>query len=101
MYLVHPTYSIRKLARTAHTSWTLTEVSLTTGTDITVSAITQANPGVVTTSTNHGLIKDNFITFTSIGGMTLLNGNVYKVGNVLNTFTITGITQGFCQLSFD
>jgi len=93
MYLVHPTYSIRKLARTAHTSWTLTEVSLTTGTDITVSAITQANPGVVTTSTNHGLIKDNFITFTSIGGMTQLNGNVYKVGNVLNTFTITGITQ--------
>ena len=92
MYLVHPTYSIRKLSRSAHTSWTLTEISLTTGTDITVSAITKANPGVVTTSTNHGLIKGDFITFSSIGGMTELNGNIYKVGNVLNEFSITGIT---------
>jgi len=93
MYLVHPTYSIRKLSRSAHTSWALSEVSITTGEDITVSAITKANPGVVTTSTNHGFIKGNFITFTSIGGMTQLNGNVYKVGNVLNEFSITGITQ--------
>jgi hypothetical protein len=92
MYLVHPTYSIRKLARTAHTSWTLTEVSLTTGTDITVSAVTKATPGVVTTSTNHGFIKGDFVTFASIGGMTQLNGNVYTVGNVLNEFSITAIT---------
>ena len=86
MYLVHPTYSIRKLSRTAHTSWALSEVSITTGTDITVSAITKANPGVVTTSTNHGFIKGDFITFASIGGMTQLNGNV------LNEFSITAIT---------
>jgi len=93
MYLVHPSYAIRKLSRTGHTSWTITTPTLTTSEDKTVSAITQADPGVVTTSTKHGLTQGDFITFTSIGGMTQLNGNVYKVGNVLNSYSISGVTQ--------
>ena len=93
MYLVHPSYAIRKLSRSGHTSWTLTTPTLTTSEDKTVSAITQANPGVVTTSTKHGLIKGDFITFNNIGGMTQLNGNVYRVGNVLNSYSISAITQ--------
>ena len=93
MYLVHPSYAIRKLSRSGHTSWTLTSPTLTTATDLTVSAVTKANPGVVTTSTNHGLLVGDFVTFSNIGGMTQLNGNVYTVGEILNTSTITGITQ--------
>jgi len=87
MYLVHPGYAIRKLSRSGHTSWTITTPSLVTSEDKTVSAVTKANPGVVTTSTTHGLLEGDFVTFTNIGGMTQLNGNVYKVGTVGSTTT--------------
>jgi len=87
MYLVHPGYAIRKLSRSGHTSWTITTPSLVTSEDKTVSAVTKANPGVVTTSTAHGLLEGDFVTFTNIGGMTQLNGNVYKVGTVGSTTT--------------
>ncbi len=87
MYLVHPGYAIRKLSRSGHTNWTITTPSLVTSEDKTVSAITKANPGVVTTSTTHGLLEGDFVTFTNIGGMTQLNGNVYKVGTVGSTTT--------------
>ena len=87
MYLVHPGYAIRKLSRSGHTNWTITTPSLVTSEDKTVSAVTKANPGVVTTSTAHGLLEGDFVTFTNIGGMTQLNGNVYKVGTVGSTTT--------------
>ena len=87
MYLVHPGYAIRKLSRSGHTNWTITTPSLVTSEDKTVSAVTKANPGVVTTSTDHGYLEGDFITFTNIGGMTQLNGNVYKVGTVGSTTT--------------
>ena len=87
MYLVHPSYAIRKLTRSGHTSWTLTTPTLTTSGDKTVSAVTRANPGVVTTSTTHGYTAGDFVTFTSIGGMTELNGGGFKVGTVGSTTT--------------
>ena len=87
MYLVHPSYAIRQLTRTAHTSWTLTAPTLTTSANKTVSGVTKANPGVVTTSTDHGYTEGDFVTFTNIGGMTQLNGNVYKVGTVGSSTT--------------
>jgi hypothetical protein len=87
MYLVHPGYAIRKLSRSGHTNWSLTTPSLVTSEDKTVSAVTKANPGVVTTSADHGLSEGDFVTFTDIGGMTQLNGNVYKVGTVGSSTT--------------
>ena len=57
MYITHPSYAIRKLSRTAHTSWSFSTPTLTTGTDFIVSAITQANPGVVSTTLDNGLRK--------------------------------------------
>ena len=87
MYLVHPGYAIRKLSRSGHTDWSLTTPSLVTSEDKTVSAVTKANPGVVTTSADHGLSEGDFVTFTDIGGMTQLNGNVYKVGTVGSSTT--------------
>ena len=93
MYMVHPSHPIQKLSRTGHTAWTITTPTLTTSDDVTVSAVTKANPGVVTTAKSHKYVKGDLITFTGVGGMTQLNGNTYTVGNVLNTFDITGITQ--------
>ena len=42
-----------------------------------ISNITQANPGVVTTTTSHGFSDGDQVTFTDIVGMTELNGNAY------------------------
>ena len=99
MYLVHPSYAIRELTRTGHTSWTITTPTLTTSADKTVSGVTKANPGVVTTSTDHGYTEGDFVTFTNIGGMTQLNGNVYKVGTVGSSTTFNLQDSGGTNLN--
>lgn len=67
----------------------------------TITSITNASPGVVTTSAAHGLQGDSygrdFVLFADVGGMTELNGKCYKV-NVLTdtTFEINGVdTSGY------
>lgn len=53
-----------------------------------ITGITQASPGVVT-STAHGLVTGDVITFASIGGMTELNGNSYLVVKIdADTFSL-------------
>ncbi|WP_300534337.1 ubiquitin-activating E1 FCCH domain-containing protein, partial [uncultured Mameliella sp.] len=47
----------------------------------TVTAITQASPGVVTAA-GHGLSEGDYIRLDFIEGMTELAGNVYRVGSV-------------------
>ena len=55
------------------------------------SAITNANPGVVT-SAAHGLSNGDWVEVEGIGGMTQLNGNTYIVAGVTtNTFTLTDL----------
>lgn len=44
-----------------------------------ISAITQANPGVVTTSAPHGLTTGDKVYLTGIGGMVQLNGRTVQV----------------------
>jgi len=58
--------------------------------DITITGITQANPGVIT-ATAHGLSNGDQVYLTEIGGMTELNSNTlyYTVANkTANTFEI-------------
>jgi phage tail protein X len=54
-----------------------------------ISAVTKANPGVVTTTQDNFFTEGTEITITNVGGMTQLNGNSYYV-NVLtsNTFAL-------------
>lgn len=55
---------------------------------LTPTAITQANPGVITCS-SHGLSNGDEVYIENIGGMTELNGRNYRVANVTsNTFTL-------------
>jgi hypothetical protein len=54
----------------------------------TITAITKANPGVVT-SASHGFGNGDEVYVDSIGGMTELNGRNYLVANAsTNTFTL-------------
>lgn len=78
-----------------------------TGSAKNISAITQANPGVVTTNT-HSYSNGDEIFVDSIVGMTELNGRNYKVanktsttftlqdlfGNDINTTSLTAYTSG-------
>ena len=57
----------------------------------TITAITKANPGVVT-SASHGFSNGDEIFVDSVGGMTEVNGRNYRVANSsTNTFTLTDL----------
>jgi len=66
-------------------------------TAVSVSDITQANPGVVTTSTAHGFSNGDTVYFLSVGGMTEVNwdsttAKLYKVANATaTTFELTDL----------
>jgi hypothetical protein len=60
----------------------------------TVSAISKANPGVIT-STSHGFSNGDWVYVSGIGGMVELNGRFVKVANkTANTFQIQDIHGG-------
>ena len=56
-----------------------------------ITAVTKANPGVVT-ATAHGLANNDIVYIDGVAGMTELNGNRYTVANKAdNTFELSGI----------
>ena len=59
--------------------------------DKTITAITKANPAVVTSS-SHGYSNGDFITITSVVGMTEVNGKTFKVADkTTNTFELQNV----------
>ena len=59
------------------------------GASKTITAITKANP-VVLTSNGHGMSNGDEVFVSTVGGMTELNGRNYKVASVTtNTFSLT------------
>ena len=59
--------------------------------DVTISAITKANPGVVTAN-SHGFANGDFVNISSVVGMTEVNGKTFKVANkATNTFELTDV----------
>lgn len=67
------------------------DCSLTYDSPISISAITNANPGVVTAN-SHGFNDGDKVIFSNVGGMKELNGNTYTVANkTANTFQLSGI----------
>lgn len=65
-----------------------------------VSNITQANPGVVTTSSAHNLSNGQEVSLSSVEGMTQINGNVYYA-KVLTATTFTLCTDQAMTYSVD
>lgn len=91
MYIDHGYYDSRKLTRTDHTAWTLARYTRTADPFLTkkvITGVTQANPGVVT-STSHGYVSGDQIIIEEIVGMTELNSRVYEVVLInANTFSL-------------
>ncbi|MBI4920667.1 MAG: pilus assembly protein TadG [Devosia nanyangense] len=59
--------------------WTVTGAAWFTGTVRTVSAVTKANPGVVTTTAAHGFSTGDYIRFSGISGMSQINNKIYQI----------------------
>lgn len=81
MYFTHPFYEPRKLTRTDHTAWTLSLFTRTNDpfTDKkNISAITQADPAVVTTAT-HGYSTNDVVIIEAVVGMEEVNSQPYKI----------------------
>ena len=103
MYLCHPDYSVKKLSRTGHTSWTITEVDFTdgpylddnittttfgmsshtvgTGRTLTASAITGINNNTGFKSTDVGRLftfRDGYGEITAITSTTVVTATVLK-----------------------
>jgi hypothetical protein len=103
MYLCHPDYSVKKLSRTGHTSWTITEVDFTdgpylddnittttfgmsshtvgTGRTLTASAVTGINNNTGFQSTDVGRLftfRDGYGEITAITSTTVVTATVLK-----------------------
>ncbi len=64
---------------------------LTLNNPLTISAVTAANP-VVVTATSHGFSDGDLIRIVRVKGMTELNGNTYKIGEVAaHTFELAAV----------
>jgi hypothetical protein len=62
--------------------------TLTPDSSATITAITKANPGVVTAN-SHGFSNGDKIYIENVGGMTQVNGLVFTIGSVAtNTFSL-------------
>lgn len=93
-YITHPFYEPRKLTRTSNINWTLNIFARTADpfTDqMTITDITQANPGVVT-ATAHGYSDGDFVVIETVVGMTEVNGVIFIVTNSnVNDFELNDI----------
>ena len=93
-YLVDGYHEPLKLSRLGQTNWTLSAYTRTNDPFLTasISGITKADPGVITTSAAHGLVNGEVVHLRSIAGMTELNGNSYLVIVLSDTtFSLTNI----------
>lgn len=63
----------------------------------TITGITQANPGIVSTPSTAGLVNGDVVRINNVAGMTQVNGNEYTISSlVANTSFSIGIdTTGF------
>lgn len=90
---------------TGATSYTITAPSnaVTTRSNMTITGITQANPGVVTYSGADNIANGDLVYIYGVVGMTQVNGLLFTVANLnagANTFELSGVnTTGYTAYS--
>ena len=101
--LVHPNYAPRELRRLGATQWTLVPISFvpsvatpsgvavtaSRGEAFNITAITLANPGVLTLSSAHQFVVGDSVYVSGVLGMTQLTAGFYVVNSVPATTTIS------------
>jgi len=93
MYVVSPNHNVRKITRTSHTAWTITEVNLARGPfldqNITTTALTSS---ARTGSGNITASADTFVS-TDVGRLVKINEGFVKLTGFTNATTVAGTVQ--------
>jgi hypothetical protein len=98
MYLCHPNHPAKKLARTGHTSWTLTSVNFTDGpyldnnitsTTISTSAHTVGTGRTLTASSTTGINDDTGFQTTDVGRLIRFRDGYGKITARSSTTVVT------------
>ncbi len=98
MYITHPSHEVEKLSRTAHTSWTLTDVDFTNGpymdANITTTTLNPASHTVgtgvaVVASAVTGINSGSGFLSTDVGRLVQFGDGYGKITAVTDTLNIT------------
>ena len=93
MYICHPNHSARKLARTGHTSWTLTEIDFTDGPYLeSNSTATTLTPSGTTGSVTITASANTFVA-TDVGRLVSFSNGRAKITNFSSATSVTATTQ--------
>ena len=99
MYICHPNHAPRKLARTGHTSWTLTEVEFTNGPfldhNITTTTASPSHKSVgqtttVTFSSTTGINGGAGFTSDDIGRLVHITAGHFEITSITSTTVVVG-----------
>ena len=102
MYICHPNHAVRKLSRTGHTSWTLTEVDFqygpflphnTTATTLTSSHTALGASTVVTASSTTGINGGDGFKSTDVGRLIHIKDGHVKVTGFTSTTQVSGTVE--------
>ena len=114
MYICHPNHPVKKLARTGHTSWTLTSVDFQNGpfmdhnietTTLTASHTNAGQTGTLTLSSTTGVNSNQGWLSTDVGRLVhMLDGHVkitgYTSSTVVDMEVIADISNGSATTDF-
>jgi hypothetical protein len=98
MYICHPNHAVRKLSRTGHTAWTLTEVDFTNGpyldsnittTTFTISAHTVGAGRTLTASAITGINSNTGFQTTDVGRLVQFRDGHGKITARTSTTVVT------------
>ena len=100
MYVVHPDKPVRKIARTAHTAWTITDVDFKRGpfldantTDTTLTANGRTGSVTVTASAVTGINGGSGFESTDVGRLIKLHHGYAKITAITSTTVCTASVQ--------
>jgi len=102
MYICHPNHAVRKLSRTGHTSWTLTQVDFTKGpfqdhnittTTMSASHTSVGSTGTLTISSTTGINANQGWLTTDVGRLVHLKDGHYKITGRTSATVVTSICE--------
>ena len=102
MYLCHPNHAVRKLSRTGHTSWTLTQVDFVKGpfqdhnltsTTMTSSHTAEGATTTLTLSSTTGVNSDQGWLSTDVGRLVHIKDGHVKISSITSTTVAVGTVE--------
>ena len=91
LFICHPNHAVRKLSRTGHTSWTLTEVEFTNGPYLAINTTATTLTPSVTTGNGTLTASASLFANTDVGRLVSLSNGFVKITGFTSA-TVVNIT---------